>query len=344
MSVGNSASPRISVVLPAYNAEKYVRDAVGSILAQSFADFELIVIDDGSKDGTGQILGKIGDRRLRVIRHERNAGLIAGLNEGIEASTGKYLARMDADDICEPSRFLRQIEYLEMHPEVGVLGTAIRIINDQGRPGATFVMPVTPTDVEWAMPMLCPLAHPTVMIRRNLLVEIGGYCTAAVYAEDHDLWWRLEQRTTIANLPEPLLRLRKHSGNVTATQRDRHLAAGAAISKRVVDGRLGADVPLPVIQCLRSWGATNSEHASDAVQLLLELLSRMRALRNGIISSAVSRDAAIRIAYLAGCISGPRERIKALKIAHSIYPPVLPAMIHKAVRRLAPFIARPLVG
>lgn len=336
--------PLLSVVLPAYNAEAYLEPAVQSVLQQSFEDFELIVIDDGSKDRTAEILGKIDDRRLRVIRHERNAGLIAGLNEGIEASTGRYIARMDADDICEPSRFLRQIECLEMHPEVGVLGTAIRVIDEQGRPGVTFVMPVSSIDVEWAMPMLCPLAHPSVMMRTDLVKQAGGYSTAAVHAEDYDLWHRLSGQTQVANLRDPLLRLRKHAASVTSALRHTHLDAAAAVSKAVVDRRLNEDVPTSVIRCLRSWGQTDGECAMQAVQLLSRLLMQLISSRPRSSVGHARRDAAIRIAYLARHVTNSRERVHVMREAHRAYPLVLPAIVQKAIRRFAPGATRNLIG
>lgn len=338
------AAPLLSVILPAYNAEAFLEQAVQSVLQQSFNNFELIIIDDGSSDRTPGILGKIGDRRLRVIRHERNVGLISGLNEGLDASTGKYIARMDADDVCEPSRFLRQIECLEACPEVGVLGTAVRIIDEQGRPSATFVMPLSSTDVEWSMPMLCPIAHPSVMMRADLVKREGGYSAAAVHAEDYELWHRLSRQMRVANLREPLLRLRKHSASVTSTLRQKHLDAAAAVSKGVVDRLLDEDVPLPVVRCLRSWGQINSEYAPQTVQLLSRLLSHLRISQGGSSMGAARRDAAIRIAYLSKYFASGRQLAQILRIAHKAYPFVLPAIAQKAIRHFTPGATRYLVG
>lgn len=335
--------PLLSVILPAYNAETYLEPAVRSVLQQSFEDFELIVIDDGSTDRTGQLLGKFNDRRLRVIRHERNAGLIAGLNEGIEASAGRYIARMDADDICEPTRFQRQIECLETRPELGVLGTAIRVIDEQDRPGAAFVMPATPTDVEWAMPLLCPLAHPSVMMRADLVRRAGGYSTTAVHAEDYDLWHRLSRLTQVANLRDPLLRLRKHAASVTSALRHAHLDAAAVVSKAEVDHRLDEDVPIPVVRCLRSWGQTDSECAMQAVRVLSRLLAQLRSSRPAASTTTARRDAAIRIAYLARHVAGG-ERAQVFREAHKAYPLVLPALARKAIRRFVPGATRNLIG
>lgn len=335
--------PLLSVILPAYNAEAYLEPAVQSVIQQSFEDFELIIIDDGSKDRTPKILEAIDDHRVRVIRHECNVGLIAGLNEGIKAARGKYIARMDADDICEQSRFHRQIDFLEAHPEIGVLGTAISVIDEQGLPRGTFVMPVTPTDVQWAIPILCPLAHPSVMMRTDLVRRVGGYSAAAVHAEDYDLWYRLSSLTQLANLSDPLLRLRKHSASVTSVMRRSHLDAAAAVSKAAVDSRLNDDVPVPVIRCMRSWGKADSECAMQAVSVLLRLLAQLRLTHPAASTKAARRDAAIRIAYLARYVTG-RDRAQVIREAHVAYPLAMLALAQKAIRRLAPGATRNLIG
>lgn len=337
------ATPLLSVVLPAYNAEAYLEPALRSVLEQSFRDFELIVIDDGSTDRTGELLGNFDDRRLQVIRHELNAGLIAGLNEGIEASRGRYIARMDADDICEPTRFQRQIDCLETHPEIGVLGTAIRVIDDQGRPGAAFVMPVTPTDVEWAIPMLCPLAHPSVMMRTEFVKRAEGYSPAALHAEDYDLWCRLSRLTQIANLREPLVSVRKHAASVTSALRHTHLDAAAMVAKAEVDRRLNQDVPVQSIRCMRSWGQTDSEYAMQAVKILCALLEKLSSARSVASTKTASRDAAIRIAYLTRYVAG-RERIHTIRAAHNAHALVGAAIVHKSIQRLMPKATRNLIG
>jgi len=337
------ATPLLSVVLPAYNAEAYLEPAVRSVLQQSFREFELIVIDDGSTDRTGDLLGNFDDRRLRVIRHGRNAGLIAGLNEGIGASRGRYIARMDADDICEPSRFQRQIDCLETNPEIGVLGTAIRVIDEQGRPGAAFVMPVTPTDVEWAMPILCPLAHPSVMMRTELVKRAEGYSPAALHAEDYDLWCRLSRLTQVANLREPLVSVRKHAASVTSALRHAHLDAAAMVAKAEVDRRLNQDVPVQSIRCMRSWGQTDSEYAMQAVNILCALLEKLRSARSVASTKTASRDAAIRIAYLTRYVVG-RERIHTIRAAHNAHALVGAAIVHKSIQRLMPKATRNLIG
>ncbi len=336
-------SPSISVIMPAFNAAAYVKAAIESVLDQTLRDFELIVIDDGSTDRTGELLGNFDDSRIQVIRHELNAGLIAGLNEGIEASRGRYIARMDADDICEPTRFQRQIDCLEKNPEIGVLGTAIRVIDELGRPGAAFVMPATPTDVEWAMPMLCPLAHPSVMMRTELVRRAGGYSPAALHAEDYDLWCRLSRLTQVANLREPLMRVRKHAASVTSTLRHTHVDAAAMVAKAEVDRRLNQDVPVHAIRCMRSWGQTDSGYAMEAVSILRSLLEKLRSSRSVASTKTASRDASIRIAYLTRYVTGI-ERIQTLRAAHNADAFVGAAIVHKSIQRLMPKATRNLIG
>jgi glycosyltransferase involved in cell wall biosynthesis len=335
--------PLLSVILPAYNAEAYLESAICSILGQSFENFELIVINDGSTDRTGQMLEAIGDRRLRVINHERNAGLISGLNEGIDASTGKYIARMDADDICEPSRFLRQIEYLESHLEIGVLGTAIKMIDERDRPGPTYIMPAIPSDTQWAMPLICPLAHPSVMMRADIVRSLGGYSNTALHAEDYDLWFRMSRETQMANLTEPLICVRKHAASVTSSQRHAHLDSAALVSQAILFYRLEEEVPIPVIRCLRSLGRVDSECAMHAVLIVFKLMARLRLGHPTALTKTIRRDAALRIAYLARHVSGS-DRFRVIREAHKVYPFILLAIASKMNEIIVPGMARRLIG
>lgn len=337
------AQPILSVVLPAHNAEAHLRAAIDSVLEQSFKDFELIVINDGSTDHTGEILGAFNDPRIRLILHGSNKGLIEALNAGIQTSTGRYIARMDADDISEPTRFQRQIEYLEMHPEIGVLGSAIKVINQWDRVLATVLMPSTAIDIEWAMPLVCPLAHPSVMMRSDIVKHAGGYPAGAVHVEDYELWWRLSRNTRITNLSIPLLRLRKHCGSVTSTQRHTHLNSAAAVSKAEIDSWFDESVPIRSVRCLRSWGASDPECALSATRLLSRLLVRLCSKYPPASVRTARRDAAIRTLYLSRLVAG-RARIRILRDVLDMDPFALLGLARKTIHRLIPGVSRSLIG
>jgi len=211
-------NPTISVVIPAYNAERYLSAAVESVLSQTFGDFEVILVDDGSADGTLSIAQGLArrDSRLRVISRP-NTGLTTALNDGIAASGGRFIARMDADDICMPQRFERQLSFLQSHPEVVAVGGRVAMIDPDGLPIATAFFLRTHEEIDAAnLAGRCAMAHPTVMMRRDALERVGGYKFPSP-AEDLDLWLRLGEIGTLANLPEVLLLYRQHPASVSLT-------------------------------------------------------------------------------------------------------------------------------
>ncbi len=215
--------PLVSVVMSVFDGEAWLAESVESILAQTERDLELVVVDDGSTDGSGEILAELArrDPRIRLFRNEANQGQAAALNRGLEASGGRYVARMDADDVAEPERLAAQIAWLERRPEVGLLGTAVRRIDDEGRPGALRRRPASDLEIRWACLLESPFMHPTVMLRRAVLEEYGlRYDERLRTAQDYDLWVRLLRRTRAANLPEPLVRYRRPARRSSARRRD----------------------------------------------------------------------------------------------------------------------------
>ena len=209
-------NPAISVILPVYNAEAYVREAVESILAQTFTDFELIIINDGSTDDSGPILRELAARDARIVLVERpNDGLVSALNEGIEIARADLIARMDADDVAMPERFALQYARMIEEPELAVLGSFIRVMDKAGNIIHLGEYPLTPKEVAHYVEKGCPVVHPTVMMRRGVVLKIGGYRKAFCHVEDYDLWLRMNDLGyAIANLPQPLLNYRVHGANV----------------------------------------------------------------------------------------------------------------------------------
>lgn len=217
-----SQTPAISVVLPVFNAEAFVRDAVKSILAQTFGDFELIIINDGSTDGSGSILKELAASDSRIVLVERaNAGLVPTLNEGIELARADLIARMDADDVAMPERFALQLTRMTAEPKLGVLGSFIRIVDKTGQFIRQGDYPVTPTQNARFLLHGSPLAHPSVMMRKVAVKKVGGYRRVFSHCEDYDLWLRISEiGFWIANLPKPLLDYRVHGSNVSTLHRE----------------------------------------------------------------------------------------------------------------------------
>lgn len=223
--------PAVSVLMPVYNAERYVGEAVRSILNQTFADFEFIVIDDGSTDRSGELLEKLAtsDPRIRLFRRP-NTGYLRALNEGLALANGELVARLDADDVALPERFERQVRYLREHPECLAVGCGMLRIDADGDVICEEPMPAAHEEIEARLLKgLGALPHPGAMIRRETLVAVGGYREEYYGVEDHDLWLRLAERGRLANLPEPLIKFRTHPQNFTFVNEDRNRQRLAAV-------------------------------------------------------------------------------------------------------------------
>lgn len=209
-----SRAPRVTVLMPVYNGERFLREAVESILAQTFTDFELLIINDGSSDHSAEIVASCRDPRIRLVHNERNIGLIATLNKGLALAEGEYVARMDCDDISRPERLGKQVDFLAAHPGVGVCGTWFRKFGE--RTNKVVRWETDPDTVRAAMLFSCSLAHPTVMLRREFFVSRQLFYDAAYpHAEDYELWVRAMAYMDVANLPEVLLEYRVHANQVT---------------------------------------------------------------------------------------------------------------------------------
>lgn len=234
-------APTVSVAMSVYNGEQYLSEAINSILSQTFADFEFLILDDGSTDKTPDIIRSYAstDARIRPIIRE-NRGLITSLNQLLMEARAPLIARMDADDIAEPSRFQRQIAFFMEHPEVGVLGTWSQDIDIAGKPIETEALdhPITHEDflraVSTGQALIC---HPSVMFRTDIVRAVGGYHSAFKHCEDLDLWLRLATQTKIANLPERLLHYR-HNDNQVSRKFSSDQQYGAAISRLAYQERL----------------------------------------------------------------------------------------------------------
>ena len=208
----------VTVIVPIYNADLFLKQSIESILAQTYSDFELLAINDGSTDTSGKTLESFSDERLKIINNDRNLGLIYTLNRGIKEAKGKYIARMDADDIANPERLALQVSFLEKHSEVALLGGGADLIDENG----TSFMPMSPPClhkeiIEKIFLGSC-FIHPSVMFRTNVVRKLGGYRAEALHAEDYDLWLRIIQYHEVANLAEKLIQYRVHPGQVSQRQ------------------------------------------------------------------------------------------------------------------------------
>ncbi len=210
--------PIVSVVLPVYNGEKFLREAIESILCQTFGDFEFIIIDDGSRDGTISIIQSHHDKRIRLFQNATNLGIIHTLNNGLAEAQGKYICRMDADDIAEPERLREQVHFLEANPRIAMAGSNVRTIDESGTVMGIEQYPQTNEEIRKAMFVHNPFAHSTVMIRRDVLDVMGQYDHRFLHNEDYDLWLRIASRYEVANMAQPLLKRRLHGESITGAK------------------------------------------------------------------------------------------------------------------------------
>lgn len=248
------ASPTVSVLLPVRNGERFLAQALDSVIAQQGIDFEIIAIDDGSNDATPSVLAKYTALHsgLLVVTGE-GRGLSHALNLGLALAGGRYIARMDADDIALPGRLAAQCAYLDRHPEIGVLGTqAWRIDVDGVRQGRIRV-PIGQRRVRAGLMVSSVLIHPTVMMRREPLLAVGGYRPLFDGAEDYDLWLRLSAITELDNLAQPWLLCRRHDNQVSTrfALRQARRSALALISDQL--RQAGETDPFASRQNLGGW-------------------------------------------------------------------------------------------
>lgn len=210
-----TSAPVISVLLPAWNAAAFLGQAVQSILRQTFANFELLILDDGSTDITWTAALGYTDPRVRVLRNERNLGLTATLNRGLREACGEFIARQDADDTSHPNRFAEQIAFLRAHPRVVLLGTGGEQVSETGRSLGRLRVPGDPLAIRWAMPWDNPFLHTSVMFRREVVLkQFGGYDGAYRISQDYALWQRIAEVHPTANLPESLVTLQVHGASL----------------------------------------------------------------------------------------------------------------------------------
>lgn len=213
-----NAKPRLSVILPVYNGQEYLAEAIHSVLSQSFDDFELIVINDGSTDGSAAIIEEFDDKRIRFFQ-QTNKGLAATLNRAVSLASGEYIARQDQDDVCLPTRFERQVQFLEANTDVGMVGAAAEIWVGNARSNRLLQHPTHNALLKFGLLFDNHFVHSSVMVRRSVFDCLGGYSEDFLRQppEDYELWSRVMKKYMVANLPDVLLKYREVEGSMSRT-------------------------------------------------------------------------------------------------------------------------------
>ena len=231
-------APKVSVVMSVHNGERHLREAVDSILNQTFTDFEFIIVDDGSTDETPFILNDYLDPRIVRCRNESNLGLTRSLNRGLAVAQGEYIARMDADDLALPQRLAMQVGVLDGNERVGAIGSWCILQYEDGR-RITLSRPCTDVEIRWALLFDNYLPHPGVLLRRTAVERVGGYNEKFAYAQDYDLFSRLVRVCDLTNLDIPLMVLRQSGEHISTLQHEQQQTYALAISERNIGHLLG---------------------------------------------------------------------------------------------------------
>lgn len=256
-----SQSPKISVLIPVYNAEKFIKESVSSILNQTFSDFELLLGDDGSTDQSMEIISSFGDDRIIVIRNEENLGIARTLNRLIHLSKGEYIARQDSDDISLPERLQKQVDFMDKNQEIGVCGTNFTIFGDKVR---QMFRPLTDEDIKVYMLINNPVCHPSAMIRRSCLTKL--YDQSLFPAEDYALWFDLSKTSKLTNLPDFLIRYRWHANSISNTREYMQIKMANSIKVKIFHETLSYDI---VEEEMRLLNIVDSSRLTDYADLLL---------------------------------------------------------------------------
>lgn len=270
--------------MPVYNAEKFLTHSIQSVLDQSFTNFEFLIFNDGSTDNSAAIINSFNDERIKCFHFSDNRGYVHHLNAGIKIARGKYIARMDADDLSLQDRFKKQVEFLEMHTEFGICGTQIVLINDEGTIIERPFIYEDDDNLRLRLLVNSCFAHPTVMIRKSIISGNGfEYDFDLMPAEDYALWYRISTKTKLTNLPEILLQYRMHSGQITQLKQKKQHESISKIRSSILRESLKFDFSDREFvlhnSLLNNSYSLSREYVIDAKKWLLRLVEQNRRLK-----------------------------------------------------------------
>ncbi len=319
-------SPLVSVVMSVFNTEKYLAEAIESILNQTYLHFEFIIIDDGSTDSSLEIIQEYAkkDGRIRVIVNSENLGLPRSLNKGIDMAQGVYIARMDPDDISLSDRFEKQINYLNAHPETFVLGGQLKCF------GASDYISSNVVEKEilrWQLLLNIPvIAHPTAMINKQSLISIGKYPENSLHAEDRALWNELyiHSEFPISNLPDILYLYRIHESNVSIINKNVQVLANIKFQLKLLKYEFDLDIDENIINIMNYPKPVNFSDVRKLPDLIFELLNKYISIHNIKDISIITKLKQTTASYIFGKMYRfPLRGCIAIIKSIILYPPVV---------------------
>ncbi len=303
-----------------YNGERFLREAVESVLAQTLSDFELVAVDDGSTDSSPEILAEFASNDARIVVHRQaNQGAGAARNCGFGLARAPLIGVLDADDVAAPTRLERQRQFLVEHEAVAVVGGAVTFVDECSRPFAHWQYPLTDAEIRKAFASTTPLLQSAVMLRKDALDRVGGYRAIFREAEDLDLWLRIAERDEFVNLPDVVVRYRVHTGQ--ATLRHLELQTLCSVAARLAAGARAAARPDPLsavdridYETVLALGATGPEITTALVHATTWLARTMGRAGYEDACEHLFREAVLR----ARSESGSPELIAHVHRAHAL--------------------------
>jgi glycosyltransferase involved in cell wall biosynthesis len=302
-----------------YNSQRHLRQAVESILHQTWTAYEFLIINDGSTDNSREIVTGFDDTRIRLVDNPANVGLTKSLNHGLELARGELVARQDADDISHPARLEQQVRFLDTHPDVVLLGTQARIVDENGHPVASargFARPTTNTAIKWCLLFGNAFVHTSVMFRRGAVwKQLEGYDERFTRSQDFELWSRVAATHQVQNLPDVLVDQRRHRDSIAARERELHARLGEDTVSKNLNRFLRLDtVPsewAALINLLRTGRTV--EEPDRLTELIDTVFSRFCTLHAG---AAISEEIRPYLADQLGLVayhSATRNRLASIR-------------------------------
>ncbi len=300
---------RISVLMPVYNAEKYLKNAIDSILSQTNSDFEFIIIDDCSSDSSVSIIESYSDKRIVFLKNEQNSGVAVTLNRGLAVCQGEYVARMDSDDISRPERLEKQLQFLEKHPDVAVVTCGVRTFCGEHTISDGGWTSIEPEKIKKDLFFSCALAHPTVMMRKEVINSLGGYVPEYNGLEDYELWCRVIEKHKIASIGEVLFEYRVHEGQVSKKPSESVKKAQIKLKKRQLS-QIGAELSENELNAFLQFSTGGFECTDEKIDSLHKAFCKISASnRKTLFYDADLLDADLRTVLLSKASKKQRKEI-----------------------------------
>jgi glycosyltransferase involved in cell wall biosynthesis len=277
------ANAKLTVLMSVFNGERFLKKAVGSVLSQTFSDFEFLILDDCSTDNTWNILINFHDSRIRLIKNRVNMGLTRALNKGLGLARGEYVARMDADDISLPERLQRQKTFLDKNRNIAMVGCWVEVIDENGQKTKRVNFPIVPYLLRWRLLLINTFAHSAVMFRKDAALGVGGYSEKLRYAQDYDLWSRISIHWDVANIPNVLVQWRFWKEGISAVQAKKQGEATKQIAKRNIGYVIGEHPDETHFECLKEL------YTSTAKSLSREDIDRLNRITSELLDCFCQR-------------------------------------------------------